>query len=141
MKRLFFFLIFYSALNEALILKGQKPHKSKRHHKHKNRKLGVGEYVEDVIDAIPITNSWTADEKRWDQRMRFQEEMRKQMYQAYNHYNFEKQLNVANDDNMEEVNRIYTNLRNNVDKAKDYLLDKMDNIYNNLIIPGRSFMS
>lgn len=141
MKKLFFILIFYLiAITHTRILK----HHKKRKHKHNRRKLhklhnrkAFSLDVSKVPDIV--TTSWTADEQRWDQKMRFQEEYRKQMAQAYNHYNVEKELDTANHDNLEEINRIYTNLRNNIGRAKDYLMDKMDMIYNNSVLPGRWF--
>lgn len=148
MKKLFFILIFYLiAIDQARILKHHKK-KNRKNHKHgHNRKLHKTHGGHDRktwgidVSKFPdiVTTSWTADEQRWDQKMRFQEEYRKQMNDAYNHYNVEKQLDTANHDNLEEINRIYTNLRNNISKAKDFLLDKMDGIYNNSVLPGRWF--
>lgn len=140
MKKLFYILIFYLIAINARILKHHKKRKN-NHHRRKLNKLHSRKAFSLDVSKVPdiVTTSWTADEKRWDQKMRFQEEYRKQMAQAYNHYDVEKQLDTANHDNLEEVNRIYTNLRNNIGRAKDYLMDKMDMIYNNSVLPGRWF--
>ncbi len=124
----FFVLIFTNSIRSVVLNHNKK---SKRGHQIQSNTLDKRNLF--------LTTKWTAKEKQWDQLMRIYQEMRKQMQAKIDEFHFDRHLDRENFQNLEEMNTIYMNLRNNIGSAKDLILDKMDLIYNNVIRPTNNF--
>lgn len=86
-----------------------------------------------------LTTAYNAEEKQYDQTERIKTEYHKQYRQMMNGFNFRNQLEKVNEQNLEQVHVTYAKLVNNIKKAKNFLGDRMENIYNNFIMPGKWF--
>ena len=90
----------------------------------KNRKLFL-EFADDARD------------RKDEQQMRFSEIFRKTLSRAINKYNFTEHLGSWNRDSVGEIHKLYTAGIREIRDSRDFLLDKMDSIYNNFITPAR----
>lgn len=86
-----------------------------------------------------ISFSWTANEKRYVQRERMKEIMRNNLKGLMERYQFDTHLDQWNHELIEDVHRQYYKAKSNVQLAKHFLIEKMDNIYNNFVQPSRWF--
>lgn len=86
-----------------------------------------------------ISFSWTANEKRYVQRERMKEIMKNNLKNLMERYQFETHLDQWNHELLEDVHRQYYKAKSNVQLAKHFLIEKMDNIYNNFVQPSRWF--
>ena len=84
-----------------------------------------------------LTTDFTARGKRWNQYMRFSDMKRQMAQQLLNHYQSSESLNTMNNETLQQVYKIYQNDIEQIDKAKSMLMEKLDNIYNNFVNPGR----
>ena len=83
--------------------------------------------------------SWNANEKRYVQRERMKEVMKGTLKNLMEKYQFDTHLDQWNHELLEDVHRQYYKAKSNVQLAKHFLLEKMDNIYNNFVQPSRWF--
>ena len=83
--------------------------------------------------------SWDSDEKRYVQRERMKEIMKNTLQNLMERYQFDTHLDQWNHEVLEDVHRQYYKAKSNVQLAKHFLLEKMDNIYNNFVQPARWF--
>ena len=86
-----------------------------------------------------LTFSWNADEKRYVQRERMKEVMKNTLKNLMEKYQFDTHLDQWNHELLEDVHRQYYKAKSNVQLAKHFLIEKMDNIYNNFVQPARWF--
>lgn len=86
-----------------------------------------------------LTFTWNANEKRYVQRERMKEIMKNNLKNLMERYQFETHLDQWNHELMEDVHRQYYKAKSNVQLAKHFLIEKMDNIYNNFVQPSRWF--
>ena len=86
-----------------------------------------------------ITTAEDSAEKSYDQTQRMKTVYRQEYLNAMNQFNFRNQLEKVNENNLQEIHMVYSKLINNIKKAKFFLGDKMENIYNNFIMPGKWF--
>ena len=82
---------------------------------------------------------WNSREKRYAQRERMKELMKNSVKNIMERYQFEAHLDQWNHETLEDIHRQYTKAKNNIQLAKHFLLEKMDNIYNNFVQPARWF--
>lgn len=82
---------------------------------------------------------WNSNEKRYVQRERMKELMKNTMKNLMERYQFEAHLDQWNHETMEDIHRQYNKAKSNIQLAKHFLVEKMDNIYNNFIQPARWF--
>ena len=83
--------------------------------------------------------SWNSNEKRFVQRERMKEIMKNTLQNLMERYQFDTHLDQWNHEVLEDVHRQYYKAKSNVQLAKHFLLEKMDNIYNNFVQPARWF--
>lgn len=100
--------------------------------------------IKDLTPTAPFTPerqlfalSTTADDKRTEQNSRFSQIYREAVSRAYNKYNFTQHLSHWSKDAVDDIHRLYLSGIKEVDDSKDFLIDKMDIIYNNFITPVR----
>ena len=86
-----------------------------------------------------IVTADEADRKRDQQEQRFQEEMRKQVEQETNKFGFMNHLQEITSDQMDSIHGEYINARSQIEYAKNFINNKMDNIYNNFVTYNRPF--
>ena len=86
-----------------------------------------------------LTFVWNANEKRYTQQMAMRTEFQKQLKSLMEKYQFDQHLDLFNHQTLEDVHRQYLKTKNGVNLAKNFLLEKMDSIYNNFIQPSRWF--
>lgn len=86
-----------------------------------------------------ITTTWSAEQKKEEQDLRFRELMRKAISSRQNEYTFERHLDTEEQTTMTEVNGIYENVKANILKSKDTLLQMIDQIFNNEIYQNKWF--
>jgi hypothetical protein len=82
---------------------------------------------------------WDAREKRYVQRERMKEVMKNSLKNVMERYQFESHLDQWNHETLEDIHRQYNKAKSNIQLAKHFLIEKMDNIYNNFIQPARWF--
>ena len=82
---------------------------------------------------------WNSKEKRYTQRERMKEVMKNAVKNVMERYQFEAHLDQWNHETLEDIHRQYTKTKSNIQLAKHFLLEKMDNIYNNFVQPARWF--
>jgi hypothetical protein len=86
-----------------------------------------------------LSFSWNSDEKRYVQRERMKEMMKNSLKNTMEKYQFEAHLDQWNHETLEDIHRQYNKAKSNIQLAKHFLVEKMDNIYNNFIQPARWF--
>ena len=86
-----------------------------------------------------LSFSWNSREKRYVQRERMKEIMKNTVKNLMERYQFEAHLDQWNHETLEDIHRQYTKAKSNVQLAKHFLIEKMDNIYNNFVQPARWF--
>jgi len=86
-----------------------------------------------------LTFSWNANEQRYVQRERMKEVMKNTLKNLMEKYQFDTHLDQWNHELLEDVHRQYYKAKSNVQLAKHFLIEKMDNIYNNFVQPARWF--
>ena len=86
-----------------------------------------------------VSFSWDANEKRYVQRERMKQVMQGTLKNLMERYQFETHLDQWNHELMEDVHRQYYKAKSNIQLAKHFLVEKMDNIYNNFVQPSRWF--
>lgn len=86
-----------------------------------------------------ISFSWNANEQRYVQRERMKEIMKNNLKNLMERYQFETHLDQWNHELMEDVHRQFYKAKSNVQLAKHFLIEKMDNLYNNFVQPSRWF--
>lgn len=77
------------------------------------------------------------DDKRVEQEARVREIYRKSLSRAMNKYNFTEHVSHWTRDAVDEIHRLFSSGMREVADSKDFLIDKMDDIYNNFITPVR----
>ena len=82
---------------------------------------------------------WNSKEKRYVQRERMKEMMKNSLKNVMERYQFEAHLDQWNHETLEDIHRQYNKAKSNIQLAKHFLVEKMDNIYNNSIQPARWF--
>jgi hypothetical protein len=82
---------------------------------------------------------WNSREKRYVQRERMKEMMKNSLKNLMERYQFEAHLDQWNHETLEDIHRQYNKAKSNIQLAKHFLIEKMDNIYNNFIQPARWF--
>ena len=86
-----------------------------------------------------LSFSWNSNEKRYVQRERMKELMKNTVKNLMERYQFEAHLDQWNHETLEDIHRQYTKAKSNIQLAKHFLIEKMDNIYNNFVQPARWF--
>lgn len=82
---------------------------------------------------------WNSNEKRYVQRERMKELAKNTLKNLMERYQFEAHLDQWNHETLEDIHRQYNKAKSNIQLAKHFLIEKMDNIYNNFIQPARWF--
>lgn len=135
MNKFVLYLIFLTAFRKASILTSRK----KNNFIPETNPFQNGNPNDKDKRNLFLTSEWDADEKTWEQTGRMKEVYRKEYQNMLNGFNVRNQLSKVNEQNLEQVHATYGKLVNNIKKAKDFLGDRMENIYNNFIMPGRWF--
>ena len=86
-----------------------------------------------------LTFTWNAREQRYQQQVAMREEFQKQLKAMMEKYQFDQHLDLFNHQTLEDVHRQYLKTKNGVNLSKNFLVEKMDSIYNNFIQPARWF--
>jgi hypothetical protein len=86
-----------------------------------------------------LSFTWNANEQRYVQRERMKEIMKNNLKNLMERYQFETHLDQWNHELMEDVHRQFYKAKSNVQLAKHFLIEKMDNLYNNFVQPSRWF--
>jgi hypothetical protein len=139
MKTTFFALslLLLSACSAALLIPETLPKKSAKTDKPTARKL-AGDTQTDPRKLL-MSFYWNSREKRYVQRERMKEVMKNSLKNVMERYQFESHLDQWNHETLEDIHRQYNKAKSNIQLAKHFLIEKMDNIYNNFIQPARWF--
>lgn len=81
--------------------------------------------------------STEAKDKSTEQNSRFSQIYRETLSRAINKYKFTEHLSHWSLDAVDDIHRLYLSGIKEVTDSQDFLIDKMDNIYNNFITPVR----
>jgi hypothetical protein len=81
----------------------------------------------------------TAREQRFVQRERMKKVIRDEMQRMMMKNQYQAYLDQTNHEILEDIHRQYSKAKSNIGLAKHFLIEKMDNLYNNFIQPARWF--
>ena len=84
-----------------------------------------------------LTTGFNADEKRYEQRERFKEIYRQELEKDVQRYQYLQHVHMWANDAVDEIHRLYLKGLGKVKDSREFLMDKMDVIYNNFITPAR----
>lgn len=134
--KLFIGYVFFAQLALALLRRPQRGLS-----KVPDRGLAVKSALGKEVDPRELFLSfyWNSKAKRYTQRERMKESMKNSIKNIMERYQFEAHLDQWNHETLEDIHRQYTKTKSNIQLAKHFLLEKMDNIYNNFVQPARWF--
>ena len=84
-----------------------------------------------------VTPGIFADEKKYEQRERFKEIYRQELEKDIQKYQYLQHVHHWANDAVDEIHRLYLKGLGKVKESREFLMDKMDVIYNNFITPAR----
>lgn len=135
--KIFFGCILIAHCAQALLLRNQPPASDASPRELSVKSTADGKPVDPR--KLFLSFYWNSKEKRYVQRERMKEVMRGAVKNVMERYQFETHLDQWNHEALDNVHRQYIKTKNNLQRVKNFLLEKMDTIYNNFVQPARWF--